>query len=199
MMLFLLPENAPPFGRRRQPRYSSCRLQVERLEDRTLLSYSSLVYPGADGNLIYTSDANGSQLLSLRVWSVMNIGDGYVDYGSREGNSAYRPVLEITLSGGSTPASAVGQCFSLTANPDLGQGMALIAATTPSQVWDKERSDAEGPNSMTVAQAVPVSASLAQQSGGVAFIVIPDLDGKIRVIPALPDPAASALLNVDRE
>src|SRR5262245_150204 len=53
---------ARPASRRRQPRAPWRRLPVERLEDRTLLSYSSLVYPGADGNLIYAPDAYGNRI-----------------------------------------------------------------------------------------------------------------------------------------
>src|SRR5262249_6279864 len=44
------------------PRCPAYHPMLERLEDRTLLSYSSLVYPSGDGNLIYTPDALGNRI-----------------------------------------------------------------------------------------------------------------------------------------
>src|SRR6516165_7475780 len=57
------PSWRPRRGHRRARSGSGgLRLSVEPLEPRCLLSTSSLVYPGADGNLIYQPDARGNRI-----------------------------------------------------------------------------------------------------------------------------------------
>ena len=49
-------------GARRGPGPRRFRPCLEALEDRQLLSASSLVYPGPDGHLVYTPDAQGNTI-----------------------------------------------------------------------------------------------------------------------------------------
>src|SRR6516165_7310878 len=57
------PSWRPRRGHRRARSGSGgLRLSVEPLEPRCLLSTSSLVYPGPDGNLIYQPDARGNRI-----------------------------------------------------------------------------------------------------------------------------------------
>jgi hypothetical protein len=41
---------------------TSCKPAIERLEDRALLSPSSLVFPGDDGRLVYVPDVQGNTI-----------------------------------------------------------------------------------------------------------------------------------------
>jgi hypothetical protein len=124
----------------------------------------------------------GSNLLSLRVWSVKSIGDGYVDYGSSRANASFRPVLEIILSNGPGPA---GQNVSLAVTSAQGRPAALIPDAVPNFAWDDEISTVD---QAMATQAVPVSTGVSNSTDRLMVVAPSDPDTGVGIVPAIPDP-----------
>jgi hypothetical protein len=70
------------------------KLGIERLEDRTLLSTSSLVYPGDDGRLVYVPDGQGN---TIPDFSMVGYQTGVVPLPGTPGGLDVRTLPRVTL------------------------------------------------------------------------------------------------------
>jgi hypothetical protein len=99
--MFTLPSgNEGWFGgqssrhQRNRQRRGTSKLSVERLEDRTLLSFSSLVYPGDDGRLVYAPDDQGN---TIPDFSMVGYQTGVVPLPGTPGGLDVRTLPRVTL------------------------------------------------------------------------------------------------------
>lgn len=113
-------------NRRRPPR--AFRPACERLEERCLLSTSSLVYPGADGNLIYQPDARGNH---VEDFSTVGYQTGIVPLPDTPGGVSVPVQVVLSPTSGDQTSriqNAINQVSQLPLNADGYRGAVLLRA-----------------------------------------------------------------------